>query len=297
MPSLFVTWDLDGLVSEQRYYCQTTPIDANSLPTPKMVLDGEVREYTDLDVIEGETYHIRVGSFRGDVEKISSEVVIVATAAKDDFWPYVVTLLNFENGLIDATGKRTYSAFGGANTTATNPIWGDASLDLQGASAKSINTPHSADLNIGGGDFTIEISLTAQSITDGYHSIMGKRNGYGSAESFTIYRSNKDLSIDFYYDFGGYRQSVTAANVFSQTNTKYDVQIIKNGLVLIVALNGVQKTSFNLSSHIANSSAPLHIGQASFNEGSVFGGLIDEIRITKGIARPVVAKTEPFPTL
>ena len=124
MPSLFVTWDLDGLVSEQRYYCQTTPIDANSLPTPKMVLDGEVREYTDLDVIEGETYHIRVGSFRGDVEKISSEVVIVATAAKDDFWPYVVTLLNFENGLIDATGKRTYSAFGGANTTTTNPIWG-----------------------------------------------------------------------------------------------------------------------------------------------------------------------------
>lgn len=297
MPSLVATWLLDGLVSEQRYYCETSSINPSNLPAPKAVLNGEARQYVDHDVIDGETYYIRVGSFRGGIEKISSEVIVVATTITDEHFDSVVVLLNFENGLIDSTGKRLWNSVGGAATSTTNPLYGDASLDLLGSSAKSINTQHTSDLNIGGADFSIEFSLTCQSVADGSHSIMGKRNSYGSGESFTIYRSNTDLSIDFYYDFGGYRQTLTAQNVFSLINTKYDVQIIKSGMNLMIAVNGSQKALISLSSHLADKSAPLHIGQASFNEGSVFSGLIDEVRITKGVARAIAAKTEPFPTI
>ena len=48
---LELSWKLDGFVDEQRYYCSETPIDVNNLPTPKVVLAGDIRTYIDTDIV------------------------------------------------------------------------------------------------------------------------------------------------------------------------------------------------------------------------------------------------------
>lgn len=82
MPSLVSNWDLDGFVSEQRYYCSETPIDPLNLPVPKAVLAGDVRTYIDIVGVEkGKQYYLAVGSVKNGIEKLSDQVIKLAGVA------------------------------------------------------------------------------------------------------------------------------------------------------------------------------------------------------------------------
>lgn len=76
---LELNWKLDGFVDEQRYYCSEAPIDPLALPTPKAVLDGDVRTYTDMAITAGLTYYVCVSSVKNGVEKLSEQVVLTAS--------------------------------------------------------------------------------------------------------------------------------------------------------------------------------------------------------------------------
>ncbi|ASN69682.1 putative tail protein [uncultured Caudovirales phage] len=87
---LELNWKLDGFVDEQRYYCSETHIDLNNLPTPKTVLAGDLRTYTDTDVDVGKTYYVRVGSVKNSVEKISNEKSIFVGTPGHRYWRVLV---------------------------------------------------------------------------------------------------------------------------------------------------------------------------------------------------------------
>lgn len=74
---LELSWKVDGFVDEQRYYCSESPIDPENLPTPKAVLAGDARSYTDYNGTIGKTYNLRIGSVKNNVEKISEEVNVL----------------------------------------------------------------------------------------------------------------------------------------------------------------------------------------------------------------------------
>ena len=76
---LELNWQLDGFVDEQRYYCSETPIDLEDLPTPKTILAGDVRTYTDTAIESDKTYSIAFGAVKNGVEKLST-VVSISTA-------------------------------------------------------------------------------------------------------------------------------------------------------------------------------------------------------------------------
>ncbi len=76
---LELNWNLNGIVDEQRYYCSEAPIDPLALPTPKAVLDGDVRTYTDMAITAGLTYYVCVSSVKNGVEKLSEQVVLTAS--------------------------------------------------------------------------------------------------------------------------------------------------------------------------------------------------------------------------
>ena len=77
---LELNWKVDGFVDEQRYYCSETPIDASSLPEPKVVLLGDARTYTDSSIELEKIYHVRIGSVKNNIEKLSSEIVITTSS-------------------------------------------------------------------------------------------------------------------------------------------------------------------------------------------------------------------------
>ena len=76
---LELNWKLDGFVDEQRYYRSETPIDLEDLPTPKTILAGDVRTYTDTAIESDKTYSIAFGAVKNGVEKLST-VVSISTA-------------------------------------------------------------------------------------------------------------------------------------------------------------------------------------------------------------------------
>lgn len=95
---LELNWKLDGFVDEQRYYCSETPIDINSLPSPKVVLAGDVRMHVDTNIEVGKTYYVAIGSVKSGVEKLSDEVEIKASSIDLN---YRVKLLTKNGVLID----------------------------------------------------------------------------------------------------------------------------------------------------------------------------------------------------
>jgi len=92
-------WTIDGVVDEQRYYCSETLINVNSLPSPKAVLSGAVRTYTDTAVTLGKSYYVIIGSVKNGVQKLSSQKTVTAG---DQYWSSVTSLLHF-NGANNST--------------------------------------------------------------------------------------------------------------------------------------------------------------------------------------------------
>lgn len=117
---------MDGLIEEQRYYCSTSPIDVNSLPSPKAVLANDVRSYVDTAITAGQTYYVRVSTVKNGVEKVSSESRITAATYKELILldnPVAYYPLNEETGTVATDVTATP-----ANGTITNCLLGQAAL-------------------------------------------------------------------------------------------------------------------------------------------------------------------------
>jgi hypothetical protein len=102
---LELNWKLDGFVEEQRYYCSETSIDPLNLPTPKAIFAGDVMTYVDTAVEVGKTYHVRVGSVKNEVEKLSDEHIARAGV----LWTplELPTLINLvaDNVIVDSSNR------------------------------------------------------------------------------------------------------------------------------------------------------------------------------------------------
>ena len=148
---LELNWKLDSFVDEQRYYCSETPIDIENLPTPKAIIVGDARTYTDTAIEVGKTYYVAVSSVKGGIEKVSQEVEILTRV--DEHWDKVVALLHFNNDLTDETG-RTWTPQN--NPQFSNGVFGNC-LDTNAGGY--LETASSSDLLLDG-DFTIEFWIT-----------------------------------------------------------------------------------------------------------------------------------------
>ncbi len=102
---LELNWKLDGFVDEQHYYCSETSIDPNNLPTAKAILAGDARSYVDTAIELGKTYHVVVGSVKNGVEKLSSEIEVLAGIPWTPASLLTLTTLIADNSIIDSFGR------------------------------------------------------------------------------------------------------------------------------------------------------------------------------------------------
>lgn len=158
-----------------------------------------------------------------------------------------------------------------------------------------IYTLDSQDFNFGNGDFSIEASFKLLS-KDSFHTFISQRIDNGNNESFCFFYFNNNFYFDYTTNGTTVSQFITSANL--DLNTKYDVQLVRDGEFLRLGLNGIELNSLNIgTSTLYNSTARVVIGQLNDSlQGGYINGYIDEIRVTKGIAREIQTKTSPFPT-
>lgn len=184
---------------------------------------------------------------------------------------------------------------GGATVTTTSPKFGTGSASIPGSTG--ISTPNSADFQFGSGQFTVECwGYTSSTQSAGGHYLVGRWGA--SNESWVLYThtsgpylafswsANGTVEIDLLASFAIPLNSwVHYAVDRDATNT---IRVYANGVVLGSV---VDATSFNVGT------AALTIGSDNAFSNNWVGN-IDDIRVTKGVARYAGAftpPTAPFP--
>lgn len=289
---LELNWDVDGFIDEQRYYCSETPIDIENLPTPKAILAGGVRTYTDTAIEAGKTYYVAVSSVKGGIEKVSQEEEIFAGG--DPHWDKVVALLHFDEDLTDETGK-TWSARGSASLSDEQSVFGVKSLKTPNANS-SITASHHTDFDFSDGDFTIEFWVYLISRTN-YGVFISKRLTGSSHAPFLIQQGSGGIGTWFYASkmSGAWDVNITGSSL--PLATWVHLAFVRNGNVFTGYINGNIAGSATVSGALLSNSNAVSVGADGDNAYGI-NGYIDELRITKGVARYIenfTVSSKPFP--
>jgi len=216
----------------------------------------------------------------------------------DPYFGNVVLLCHFDgtNGatsFTDSSSKgHTVTASGGPTLTTAQQKFGTGSLQVSGAGqATSADSP---DWDFGTGQFTVEAWVRSTHSIGGLETIVGRGN-YGSTLMWVLlFQGAGNLGFYFAGSNGSFGAFATPTNTWLHVAADRDaagtIRWYGNGAVVgtIPAQGGA----------VLDSSDPVLIGNDP-GHGWVFTGQIDDLRITKGVARyagvAFTPPTAPFP--
>lgn len=218
----------------------------------------------------------------------------------DPYWANVVSLLHF-NGtdgsttFTDETGK-TWTAYGDAQIDTAQSKFGGASGLFDGSSDR-VETGDHSDFNFGSGDFTVECWFR-ESGAGAIRQIVGQHTTQSTTNSsFLILSDNRQLGVGV--GLGGSFTSIINTDGQHSLDTWIHVAMVRDGTTLRLFVDGSQKNSTNISTTAVNDSTrPVTIGVVMANSGPdpgnyYYNGYVDELRITKGVARYTSNFTPP----
>jgi hypothetical protein len=220
----------------------------------------------------------------------------------DPYFDDVVLLLhlNGSNGSTtfpdSSINPKTVSANGNAQISTAQSKFGGASVVLDGT-GDYLTSNDNADFEFGSGDFTIEFwmrltssarqGLISKGAPGDWASFDISTDGTGS-QSIQVRCSNgSGWSIDFF----------TSPVPTWSLNTWHYVALVRNGNTFTLYIDGTDRGSGTASISLMNNSSALLIGRSNFWSADAAGN-IDEVRITKGVARYTsnfTAPDAPFP--
>jgi len=208
------------------------------------------------------------------------------------------SLLNFTNaGIFDNTGKNNLETVADAQIDTSVKKYGTGSMEFDGTGDWLVSPSNSLyDLN---GDFTIEFWIYLNSLSGNPTPI--DRAYTGSALDSNGYLIQYGSSALKFYGGGS---SITSSQTDS-TSTWFHYAIVRSGSTITMYRNGTSVGSATISTAFTYA-RELSIGGNSRAGGGfaagqgAMNGYIDDLRITKGVARYTTAFTPPtaaFPNL
>ena len=206
----------------------------------------------------------------------------------------VSLLLNFTNaGIFDNTGKNNLETVGNAQIDTTTKKYGTGSMEGDG-SGDYLLLPASPNLEFGSGDFTIEFwwyptSTIRQAL---YHGSFGADwsigidySSVGTNQKIGIWASSNGTSWNLINaDGGGNGIGTTTVTQNAWNHIAY----VRNGTTWMLFVNGNRDLNLTgISGSIVNRSTYQKAIAVWWSSGSMaqMVGYIDDLRITKGVAR------------
>jgi len=191
-------------------------------------------------------------------------------------------LLNFTNaGIFDNTGKNNLETVGNAQIDTTTKKYGTGSMEFDGT-GDYLQGVVTQELNFGTGNFTIEGWINVPASDGTYRCILSIGNPvqiYNRAGTIEVYFNDEDNTSTYIVNgMLGPSSSISA-------NTWHHFAVVRNGTTFTAYVDGVAGTPVTgVSAAVALSATPMKIG---FSGGNTlpFTGFIDDLRITKGVAR------------
>jgi hypothetical protein len=219
--------------------------------------------------------------------------------AFDPHWASVVLACHFDgtNGsttFIDEKGK-TLTASGSAQISTAQSKFGGASGYFAGG-ANRVITPDHADLHLGNNDFTIEAWLYPTVLDANGRAFVSQANNVANNVSRQFACQIFNNKIAFYWTTDGQTDQSVNFTCSPVLNTWQHVEFCRTGGMLYGFLNGTLLGSVSHTPTYFDSTADLCIGtfgkyaENGFSTLS-FNGYMDELRITRGVARHTASFT------
>lgn len=195
---------------------------------------------------------------------------------------YTKLLSHFDGADLDAaytaeTGQN-FSFFGDAKTLIDQKKFGTSSLKLDG-SGDYVTLPDSDDWNFGSGNFTIDMWVRFDDATVTNQSVFSQLN---SGSDYVNLAWNESANGAWTLTVVGL-VTVTAADTLS-SNTWYHLALVRNGNDWVIYRDGVSKGTTTQAGTYGDYSAVICFGTL-LGYGHYFKGYMDEVRVSKGIAR------------
>ena len=197
----------------------------------------------------------------------------------------------------DESGK-TMTAVGTAQLDTAQKKFGTASLMLDGDS-DYVTTPDHDDWNFGAGDFTIDFWVRFNAGAIGAKQHFFTQNVTAQAESTWYFGKTAGDKLELLeYDvatltYGAYFTMTSAWSLAAAT--WYYIEVVRNGANCYMFIDGVSQalTETKPFGTFLDKDSVLYIGRSITGAAGYVNGWMDEIRISKGIARHTANFTPP----
>jgi hypothetical protein len=188
-------------------------------------------------------------------------------------------LCNFTNaGIIDSTSDNVLQTVGTAQISTVQSKYGGSSMVFNGTNS-NLQLPSTPTFAMGGGDWTVEMWLYPNNVA----TLQGLLSfGVGA---WRFFLNNSGL-----WFLNGASSIVQTAQSIVTTGQWYHVAVCRSGSSVRIFLNGTQigSTGTDTSTYAAGIA---YVGSEA--AGSYLNGYIDDLRVTRGIARYTTTFTPP----
>lgn len=266
-------------------------MDINNLPAP-IATGVTTTTYVDMTVVLDTDYYYRVAVWRDGVRKVGEDEILVAAGSIDDpYWLNVVSLLEIKDGSIVDSAPLAAHTWLQRDIRAVTVVEGgylsSSSMFFDGVAFLRTSDP----LPMGDNDFTIEAFIKPDKSS--YNTIASFFNTSGRFTWMTR-DSGSNISV---WD-GSWR--FYHAPVLSMNNRWSHVALCRQGNTYSSFVDGKLLGSGTwVSAHKDFAGRDTIVGSSELRGRDNYNGHIEQIRITKGVARytaefaPLV---QPFPS-
>jgi hypothetical protein len=195
-------------------------------------------------------------------------------------------LSNINAGIFDNAMMNDLETVGNAQISTSVKKYGTGSIALDGT-GDFLQGPNNPNFQMGSGSFTIEMWLYIPSLPSAYKRVFSLTNT--SVSSATDESVNMEITNT--NKMGG---TVTVSTTYNSvtdpsdipTNTWTHWAFVRNGSTLVLYRNGVSVSTTSISGS-ANwgTGFNLYIGRWVGSSARDYNGYIDDLRVTKGVAR------------
>lgn len=216
---------------------------------------------------------------------------VIVSQAYDPHYANVSLLLHgdgADNGTVftdNSPTPKTVTAYGNAKISTAQSKFGGASCNFPGSSTDYAIIPTSSDFAFGTGDFTIEAWLYIPTGISGSYAAICDIRATPQGNNSTLFKINSSRQLGYY--------SASEINTTSSVPlaTWTHVAICRSSGTTRLFIDGVLGAT--ATDNDDKTSRHCYIGRVYDNAHPAFSGYIDDLRITKGVARYTESFTPP----
>lgn len=188
---------------------------------------------------------------------------------------------------------KTVTAVAPAQVDTAQFVFGNASMLGDGLTS-GLTSVDNAGFEFGAGNFTLDCRVRFNALPVGGVFFVSKYTTTGAQRCFYWGYDEPSSSMVFRYSTDGSSSTLLDQGWAPSTDTWYHVAVVRNGGNLLMFVDGTQLGAGDaIAGTLFDGTAALNIGAFNSVTGGWVDGWLDEVRVSKGIARWTANFTPP----